>query len=248
MQRPAALPLPPIRTLRGEVERKAGSPAAWVGPVRSGLFAARAEPEPLPADPRTGVIPGPEFIQADTLTGGVPGLELLQPEPLPPPAPGRLGGWQPLGAVGETGVEPEAELVLDEEASWLEEPEAIIEGTFGPEEAIGPLEGLTEIGDLPRDIEQAPRPATAWDLEAEPWVEAGPRPGWPGAEAVIEPEPAAAPEGPDATDLANHLERLADQLRMHGGSALLAAGTSRDRFEAAVAAALAGLIGRRDEG
>lgn len=230
--RPAARPLPPVRTLRGEAELRSAPLSAWIPPVRSGLVT-----EPVPPTRPSLDTPGDVFAN----------LEVLPELPLEPLAPAAewVTGTEPPEAV----VEPEAEIVLEDEAYWIDEPEAIVEA-LGHGETVMPVEGLTPVGDLTGDAEQAVPVIEALDLDVEPWAESEfvefeeePTPG-PDAGARAAGEAAA---GPDTAELANRLERLADQLRMHGRDALADAESRGDRIEAALAAALAGLLQRSED-
>ena len=231
---PAARPLPPARTLRAELAAPAKPVAAWVAPVTSGLTRGVA----IPAS-HAGMEPDLPFL---------------------------------------TELELEAELVLDEEVYWVDDPGVVIEA-LDHGESIPQVEGLRVTGDL-SDVHATAHPVSppinAWDLGAEPreaaereeqverfrteWEALGREladsvddllPG-----TVEPPVPDRAPPPlvvagaigrtvtPDPAELANRLERLADQLRMHGTDAIAAARAAADPVEAAIAAALAGLLAR----
>jgi hypothetical protein len=174
-----------------------------------------------------------------------------------------------------TDLEFEAELVLDEEVYWVDDPGIIIEA-LDHGESVPQMEGLRVTGDLagtPGPTHPLSPPVNPWDPGAEPqdaadredfverfrteWetlgreladsvadlLPVGVEPVVPG-HAPPPPVVGAAERmmSPDAAELAARLERLADQLRMHGTDAIAVARNAADPVEAAIAAALAGLL------
>ncbi len=262
---PAARPLPPIRTLRGDIHASPAPKGEWITPVRSGIVRPPVVPVEPNVEPSWEAVPGLQPI-AQPLTSEETSLP--------------VGTWSDVGPESA-----ETELVLEDEVFWVDDPDAVLDA-LAHGEAIEPIEGLTVTGDV-AGTEPEPsldEPAiNAWDLTSpraatgaeEDEQQAWERSGWevlsrafsesmlasvPGEEpapepaatdepgildTTLEPEATSPPETTDPTALASRLERLADKLRMHGSDALDESLNASDPMEAALAAALASLLERR---
>lgn len=257
----AARPLPPARTLRGEPGAGPRPGRAFIAPVRSGLIGApvvtietavpAAAGSSVPVTPEPAVAldravthePEPQ-ISADPWSAPALAEELeIVPEP---DATAELKGHFGTPALAEA----EAEIILDDEVLWVDDLGVTIDAI----ELVEPVEAVPAAAD-----ESAP---TAADFESGPDVAAADdfEPGLFGGEDAIEIELLADPDEIDSglanevadldveavhhdpADIASHLERLADRLRMHGSQALHSAREAGDPVESAIAAALVDML------
>lgn len=203
-RRSADRPLPPVRTLRGDIHAPPAPKGAWIRPVRSGLVRPLVAPaEPVP----------------DAAPEGVRGLQ-----PLAQPLTREEASSLPVATWSDVAPEAaETELVLEDEVFWVDDPDAVVDA-LDHGDAVAPIEGLTVAGDVagtePQPSPDEP-PVHAWDLSSprtptdaeEDEQQAWERSGWevlsrafaesalesePGEEAAPEPVAADEPEVLDA--------------------------------------------------
>jgi len=263
MRRPPARPLPPARTLRGDSHPRPGPAGAWAAPVRSGIGERQPVPPQPPAETASDSVPGLQPL-AQPLTGQAPSLPT-----------GTWTDSAPDEAAAELVLEDEvwvsdADLVLEEmqhgqsieplEGLTLAGDVARTEPQAAPDEPpVGAWDfpvarPPAETGEHPKEERSGWEVLSRAFSESTPTREPGEEPATeplesaePGILSAAEGAAADASDEGDPADLARRLERLADRLRMHGTHALEESRLASDPMEAAVAAALAGLLAKRED-